>query len=158
MEKTWLAEQAAEKEKLKLEQLKKEIRQERSMEELMNLKDSKKVNKIDWMYSGSSSSVKQIQDDYLLGKKKVDLNPISFEPANQSLTQSKSEITSLLSNKLDLESKSREDPLFTIKKKELEHLKKTVSQKFQSNASLSKTRSSRTFNDICPRVQKQHKK
>lgn len=41
MEKTWLAEQAAEKEKQKLEQLRKEIRQEKSMEELVSLKDPK---------------------------------------------------------------------------------------------------------------------
>lgn len=40
MEKTWLAEKAAEKEKQKLEQLKKEKQQERNIEELQRLQDT----------------------------------------------------------------------------------------------------------------------
>jgi hypothetical protein len=114
------------------------------------------------MYSGPSSSVKQNQEDYLLGRKKVILTPYSQDMfGNQlpSLTQSEPEISPVFSNKFDMESKAREDPLFAIKKKELDYIKKTVARKTNiSNSDASKTASSRTLKGNCSKIQKQHRK
>lgn len=114
------------------------------------------------MYSGPSSSVKQNQEDYLLGRKKVILTPYfqdKFENQHPSLIQSEPEISPMLSNKLDMESKAREDPLFAIKKKELDYIKKTIAQKTNiSNSNVSRTASSRNLPGNCSKIQKQHRK
>lgn len=147
MEKTWLAEQAAEKEKQKLEQLRKEKQQERALEDLQDLQNQtsklvspykyivlilfyrKKKEQLDWMYSGTSTSASNVQEEYLLGKRKIHFQdaPMNSSKNSEMLSSNTSiwKASSAVSDR-DLESKAREDPLMMIKKREMEVIKRAV--------------------------------
>ncbi|XP_054710115.1 pre-mRNA-splicing factor CWC25 homolog [Uloborus diversus] len=72
IERVWKAEQKHEVEKQKIEQLQKELAEERAREEIQAYAEEKgvvkkKEEKLDWMYQGPAAMVNR--DDYLLGRK-----------------------------------------------------------------------------------------
>lgn len=75
-------------EKKKLEQLRKELEEERQLQELQRLQEEqtgkKRSERLEWMYAtpatGSSTSANDLED-YLLGKKRVDKILIGDENA-----------------------------------------------------------------------------
>lgn len=74
VEKVWIAEQNAEKEKKKLAELQKQINEERQIRELRELQVAsgqavKTVDtSLDWMYEGPAAQQAQSSEEYLLGK------------------------------------------------------------------------------------------
>jgi DNA-binding helix-hairpin-helix protein with protein kinase domain len=78
-EKVWKLKQKLIDEKNKLEQLKKELQEEKDREELERLrtgKRKKEQDRLEWMYSqgisATSETIAQEKEDFLLGKKRID--------------------------------------------------------------------------------------
>ncbi|XP_078280666.1 pre-mRNA-splicing factor CWC25 homolog isoform X2 [Rhinoraja longicauda] len=127
VERVWKAEQKHEAEKKKIEELQRELREERAREEMQRLAEDsgamkKKSDRLDWMYQGPCSMVNK--EDYLLGR------PIDKYATDKMVDEESgpSSDTGLLpgsiftatgaNSALDMASKIREDPLFTIRKRE----------------------------------------
>uniref|UniRef100_W5N8E2 CWC25 spliceosome associated protein homolog n=1 Tax=Lepisosteus oculatus TaxID=7918 RepID=W5N8E2_LEPOC len=127
IERVWKAEQRHEAERKKIEELQKELREERAREEIQRYAEEtgavkKKDDRLDWMYQGPGGQVSR--DEYLLGR-----------PIDKQITQQYEEPdsgpsaqTGLLpgsifnppsaANAHDIAAKIREDPLFLIRKRE----------------------------------------
>ncbi|EHB09676.1 Coiled-coil domain-containing protein 49 [Heterocephalus glaber] len=129
VEKVWKAEQKHEAERKKIEELQRELREERAREEMQRYAEDvgavkKKEEKLDWMYQGPGGMVNR--DEYLLGRP---IDKYVFEKLEEKEAGCSSE-TGLLpgsifapagaNSLLDMASKIREDPLFIIRKKEEE--------------------------------------
>ncbi|XP_075417858.1 pre-mRNA-splicing factor CWC25 homolog [Tenrec ecaudatus] len=129
VEKVWKAEQKHEAERKKIEELQRELREERAREEMQRYAEDvgavkKKEEKLDWMYQGPGGMVNR--DEYLLGRP---IDKYVFEKMEEKEAGCSSE-TGLLpgsifapsgaNSLLDMASKIREDPLFIIRKKEEE--------------------------------------
>ncbi|XP_004633744.1 pre-mRNA-splicing factor CWC25 homolog [Octodon degus] len=129
VEKVWKAEQKHEAERKKIEELQRELREERAREEMQRYAEDvgavrKKEEKLDWMYQGPGGMVSR--DEYLLGRP---IDKYVFEKMDEREAGCSSE-TGLLpgsifapvgaTSLLDMASKIREDPLFIIRKKEEE--------------------------------------
>lgn len=123
----WKAEQNAEKEKTKLDQLRKEKQHERELEELQRLQDQvdggrKRGEKLDWMYAGSSAMASSsTSEDYLLGRRRVD--SVLNSQSQQTVAKPARAPQNLLADDQsaldkDLLRKVREDPMFKIKQQE----------------------------------------
>ncbi|KAJ8384147.1 hypothetical protein AAFF_G00208490 [Aldrovandia affinis] len=129
IERVWKAEQRHEAERKKIEELQKELREERAREEITRYAQEtgtlkKKDDRLDWMYQGPGGQVSR--DEYLLGR------PIDKQITQQFEEQESgpSTRTGLLpgsifspatpASTLDLATKIREDPLFAIRKREEE--------------------------------------
>ena len=115
------AEKKHQEELRKVEVLRKEIAQERELADLRQMQENagflqKKTEKLDWLYSGAPTSANSnLQEDYLLGKRKAtDIVTGKEEPLPGSLVLKRN----LSLKHKDLEAKIREDPLFAIKKKQ----------------------------------------
>lgn len=135
VERVWKAEQKHEAEKKKIEELQRELREERAREEMQrHAEDSgamkKKSDRLDWMYQGPCAMVNK--EDYLLGR------PIDKYATDKMVDEESgpSSDTGLLpgsiftatgaNSALDMASKIREDPLFTIRKREEEKKRETL--------------------------------
>ncbi|KAF8768346.1 Pre-mRNA-splicing factor CWC25 like protein [Argiope bruennichi] len=135
IERVWKAEQKHEAEKQKIEQLQKELAEERAREEIQQFAEDqgvvkKKDEKLDWMYQGPAAMVNR--EEYLMGRK-IDktfetLQMIENggeshkdEGAEDRTTFSCQNLTGTAT--VDLANKIREDPLFNIMKKEKEERK-----------------------------------
>ncbi|XP_037504424.1 pre-mRNA-splicing factor CWC25 homolog [Rhipicephalus sanguineus] len=155
IERVWKAEQMRDQEKAKIEQLQKELQEERNKQEMRQYAENKGVVKkreerLDWMYQGVAGLVDREQ--YLLGRK-VDKNfeimkkeEDGVEDKNED-QQPGSIFTMAPTNAaVDLENKIREDPLFAIKKQEMKtkktllsnpvkmkHLKEMIEQSIKSS-------------------------
>ncbi|CAB1444902.1 unnamed protein product [Pleuronectes platessa] len=129
IERVWKAEQKHEAEVKKMEELQKELKEERSREEMTKYAEQsgaikKKDDRLDWMYQGPAGQVSR--DEYLLGRS-IDKQvtdqyeePESGPSAETGLLPgSIFNLTTTASN-LDLAAKIREDPLFEIRKREEE--------------------------------------
>lgn len=129
VEKVWKAEQKHEAERKKIEELQRELREERAREEMQRYAEDvgaikKKEEKLDWMYQGPGGMVNR--DEYLLGRP---IDKYVLEKMEEKEAGCSSE-TGLLpgsifapagaNSLLDMASKIREDPLFIIRKKEEE--------------------------------------
>ncbi|XP_078080278.1 pre-mRNA-splicing factor CWC25 homolog [Mustelus asterias] len=129
VERVWKAEQKHEAEKKKIEELQKELREERAREEMQRYAEDsgalkKKSDRLDWMYQGPGSMVNK--EEYLLGR------PIDKYATDKMVDEESgpSTETGLLpgsiftatgaNSALDMASKIREDPLFMIRKREEE--------------------------------------
>lgn len=134
IERVWKAEQMRDQEKAKIEQLQKELQEERNKQEMRQYAENKGVVKkrqerLDWMYQGVAGLVDREQ--YLLGRK-VDKN-FEIMKKEEEGVQDKNEdqepgaIFSMAPTNatVDLENKIREDPLFAIRKQEMK-TKKTL--------------------------------
>ena len=107
LEKVFLAEQEAEKEKKRLEEFQKEKNRERDAAEIRRLREAagilkKAPERLDWMYSVSKNG----------SQEKIHIQT----PLNSSLEASKNQKCVNTEKRWDVESKLREDPLFKIKK------------------------------------------
>ncbi|KAK2815595.1 hypothetical protein Q5P01_026062 [Channa striata] len=129
MERVWKAEQKYEAERKKIEELQKELKEERAREEMTRYAEEtgaikKKDDRLDWMYQGPAGQVSR--DEYLMGR------PIDKQITDQyeEPESGPSTETGLLpgsifnpatpASSLDLAAKIREDPLFQIRKREEE--------------------------------------
>ncbi|XP_059904178.1 pre-mRNA-splicing factor CWC25 homolog [Gadus macrocephalus] len=129
IERVWKAEQKHEAEVKKIEELQKELKDERAREEITKFAQEtgalkKKDDRLDWMYQGPAGQVSR--DEYLMGRPIDKQITEQFEePESGPSTQ-----TGLLpgsifnpttpASTLDLQAKIREDPLFEIRKREEE--------------------------------------
>ncbi|XP_053553795.1 pre-mRNA-splicing factor CWC25 homolog isoform X2 [Bombina bombina] len=127
VEKVWKAEQKHEAERKKIEELQRELREERAREEMQKYAEDtgavkKRDEKLDWMYQGPGGMVNR--EEYLLGRP-VDKfildkmqDPESGPSTETGLLPGSIFTPSAASSTLDIANKIREDPLFMIRKKE----------------------------------------
>ncbi|KAL4648400.1 hypothetical protein GN956_G7234 [Arapaima gigas] len=129
IERVWKAEQRHEAECRKIEELQKELREERAREEITRYAQEtgavkKKDERLDWMYQGPGGQVSR--EEYLLGRaidKQITQQyeePESGPSAQTGLLPGSIFSPAAQSSTLDLAAKIREDPLFTIRKHEEE--------------------------------------
>ncbi|KAM9313650.1 pre-mRNA-splicing factor CWC25 homolog [Pholidichthys leucotaenia] len=129
IERVWKAEQKHEAERKKIEELQKQLKEERAREEMTKYAEEtgtikKKDDRLDWMYQGPAGQVSR--DEYLMGR------PIDKQITDQyeEPESGPSSETGLLpgsifkptsaASTLDLAAKIREDPLFAIRRREEE--------------------------------------
>lgn len=127
VEKVWKAEQRHEAEQKKIEELQRELRDERAREEMQRFAEDtgavkKKDEKLDWMYQGPGGMVNR--EEYLLGRP-VDKfildkmqDPESGPSQETGLLPGSIFTASGATSALDMSNKIREDPLFMIRKRE----------------------------------------
>ncbi len=147
VEKVWIAEQKADQERNKLNDLQKQLEEERQIQELRQLQAAhghsvKSVDtSLDWMYEGpSSSSIQTIQnEEYLLGRvfkqsrvttsdmvgqgkshcgQSLELNNFNCSVQNPRMINEQEKWMEKVSTKTDMFSRMHEDPLLLIKQKE----------------------------------------
>ncbi|KAG5855076.1 pre-mRNA-splicing factor CWC25 homolog [Anguilla anguilla] len=129
IERVWKAEQRHEAERKKIEELQKELRDERAREEITRYAQEtgtlkKKNDRLDWMYQGPGGQVSR--DEYLLGRpidKQITQQyeePESGPSAQTGLLPGSIFCLTTPASTLDLATKIREDPLFAIRKREEE--------------------------------------
>ncbi|XP_040001052.1 pre-mRNA-splicing factor CWC25 homolog [Xiphias gladius] len=129
IERVWKAEQKYEAERKKIEELQKELKEERAREEMTRFAEDtgaikKKDDRLDWMYQGPAGQVSR--DEYLLGRP-IDKQitdqyeePESGPSAETGLLPGSIFNPATPASNLDLAAKIREDPLFEIRKREEE--------------------------------------
>ncbi|XP_001601556.1 pre-mRNA-splicing factor CWC25 homolog [Nasonia vitripennis] len=136
MEKVWKAEQEDKQEKKRIAELKREIAMERDREEMKAFAmeqgaiEKKEDKKLDWMYKGPHENVNR--EDYLLGRP-IDKQFEQMAQAEKNTEQSQSAKNHVEhecippslrffsgNEQVDLARKLQEDPLYAIKKKEME--------------------------------------
>ncbi|XP_041640168.1 pre-mRNA-splicing factor CWC25 homolog [Cheilinus undulatus] len=129
IERVWKAEQKYEAERKKIEELQKELKEERAREEMTRYAEDtgaikKKDDRLDWMYQGPAGQVSR--DEYLLGRP-IDKQitdqyeePESGPSAETGLLPGSIFNPATPASSLDLAAKIREDPLFEIRKREEE--------------------------------------
>ncbi|XP_030000460.1 pre-mRNA-splicing factor CWC25 homolog isoform X1 [Sphaeramia orbicularis] len=129
IERVWKAEQKYEAERKKIEELQKELKDERAREEMTRYAEEtgaikKKDDRLDWMYQGPAGQVSR--DEYLLGRP-IDKQitdqyeePESGPSAETGLLPGSIFNPATPASGLDLAAKIREDPLFEIRKREEE--------------------------------------
>ncbi|CAG5096957.1 Similar to Cwc25: Pre-mRNA-splicing factor CWC25 homolog (Mus musculus) [Cotesia congregata] len=165
MEKVWKAQQQDNQEKKKIAELKRDIELERDKEDLTKYAmeqgtiEKKNDKKLDWMYKGPQQSINR--EDYLTGKK-IDKTFEQFALAEKNLERNKlpsnhveydcapPSLRFLSGNEqVDLAKKLQEDPLFAIKKKEMESRSKLLQNpnSNKSSSSLSHRKSSKSNKD-----------
>ncbi|XP_041433724.1 CWC25 spliceosome-associated protein homolog S homeolog isoform X1 [Xenopus laevis] len=127
VEKVWKAEQKHEAERKKIEELQKELREERAREEMQRYAEDtgavkKKDDKLDWMYQGPGGAVNREEyllgrpvDKYILDKMK---DPESGPSSETGLLPGSIFSAAGANSTLDMANKIREDPLFMIRKRE----------------------------------------
>ncbi|KAG7238213.1 hypothetical protein INR49_031128 [Caranx melampygus] len=123
IERVWKAEQKYEAERKKIEELQKELKEERAREEMTRYAEDtgaikKKDDRLDWMYQGPAGQVSR--DEYLLGRP-IDKQitdqyeePESGPSAETGLLPGSIFNPTTPASNLDLAAKIREDPLFEI--------------------------------------------
>ncbi|NP_001120044.1 pre-mRNA-splicing factor CWC25 homolog [Xenopus tropicalis] len=142
VEKVWKAEQKHEAERKKIEELQKELREERAREEMQRYAEDtgavkKKDEKLDWMYQGPGGMVNR--EEYLLGRP-VDKyimdkmqEPESGPSSETGLLPGSIFSAAGASSTLDLANKIREDPLFMIRKREDEKKREVLKNPVKMN-------------------------
>ncbi|XP_044274646.1 pre-mRNA-splicing factor CWC25 homolog isoform X2 [Varanus komodoensis] len=128
VEKVWKAEQKHEAERKKIEELQRELHEERAREEMQRYAEDvgavkKKDEKLEWMYQGPGGMMNR--DEYLMGRP---VDKYVFQTVEDK--EAHSSETGLLpgsifaftgaNSSLEMASKIREDPLFMIRKREEE--------------------------------------
>ena len=123
----WEEEKKALDERKRIDQMVKERQEERQIQELQEMQEAaggkKRLNRVDWMYSGPSSGqtgTTEEKEAYLLGKRRID--GLLKGTENKQLAKGADEgpfMPVQTPNMLrDTASKIREDPLLAIKKQE----------------------------------------
>ncbi|GBN45313.1 Pre-mRNA-splicing factor CWC25 [Araneus ventricosus] len=132
IERVWKVEQKHEAEKQKIEQLQKELAEERAREEIQQFAEDqgvikKKEEKLEFIYQGPAAMVNR--EEYLLGCK-IDSSFETLQNGGDSHKDKGTEARSMFSCQnlsgtatVDLANKIREDPLFNIMKKKKEERK-----------------------------------
>jgi hypothetical protein len=130
----WKAQQAAAEEARKVEQLKREMIEEQKVIDMRKLQEDaglikKTGDRIEWMYSGVNAQKAALDEEYLLGKRRID-DALNEKPTMNDLGKSKgAQLFGFVGSNTDkdLAAKLREDPLFAIKRKEQEALNAIMS-------------------------------
>ena len=129
IEKVWKVEQQAEEERRKTEILKKEKEKERQLEELQRTYEDagfkKRVERLDWMYQGPAGQARDLNEEYLLGKRRVDDKLDQGTINMNEVAVAAPEVSAGLSQR-ELMMKLREDPLLIIRKKEVQVVEETL--------------------------------
>ncbi|MCJ1291094.1 RNA-splicing factor [Xylographa carneopallida] len=123
----WEEEKKALEERKRTEQRVKEIQEQRQIQELQEMQEAaggkKRVNRVDWMYSGPSdgqAGTTEEMEGYLLGKRRID--GLLKNNENKKLEKAASEESFMAlqhANTIrDTASKIRDDPMLAIKKQE----------------------------------------
>ncbi|KAJ3615007.1 hypothetical protein NHX12_018575 [Muraenolepis orangiensis] len=123
IERVWKAEQKHEAECKKIEELQKELKDERAREEITKFAQEtgalkKKDDRLDWMYQGPAGQVSR--DEYLMGRPIDKQITEQFEEAESGPSTQTGLLPGSIFNPttpastLDLAAKIREDPLFEI--------------------------------------------
>ncbi|KAI5608873.1 pre-mRNA-splicing factor CWC25-like [Silurus asotus] len=129
IERVWKAEQKHEAERKKIEELQKELKEERAREEITKYAQEtgavkKKDERLDWMYQGPGGQISR--EEYLLGRpvdKEITQQyeePESGPSAETGLLPGSIFNSATSISSLDMAYKIREDPLFEIRKREEE--------------------------------------
>lgn len=126
-ERVWQEEQKALEERKRIEQMKKERQEERQIQELQDIQEAaggtKRLNRVDWMYSGPSSGqagTTEEMEGYLLGKRRVDglLKGTESKRLEKASTEESFMALQNANTIKDTTAKIREDPLLAIKKQQ----------------------------------------
>ncbi|OAD62964.1 Pre-mRNA-splicing factor CWC25 like protein [Eufriesea mexicana] len=136
IEKVWKAEQQQSQEKKKIAELKKEIEMEKDREDMkkyameQGVIEKKDDKKLDWMYKGPNQLINR--EEYLLGRpidksfeqmtqveKDIELNQVPRNHVEHECIPPSLRFFSG-NEQVDLARKMQEDPLYAIKKKEME--------------------------------------
>ena len=125
--KVWEEEKKALEERKRIDQMMKERKEERHIQELEEMQEAaggkKRMNRVDWMYSGPSSGqagTTEEMEGYLLGRRRID----GLIKGNETkhLEKGASEESFMASQNAnttrDTAAKIREDPMLAIKKQE----------------------------------------
>ena len=123
----WEEEKKALDERKRIEQMMKERQEERQIQELQEMQEAaggtKRLNRVDWMYSGPSSGqvgTTEEMEGYLLGKRRID--GLIKGTENKKLEKAANEDSFMAlqnANTIrDTASKIREDPMLAIKRQE----------------------------------------
>nr|XP_006813076.1 PREDICTED: pre-mRNA-splicing factor CWC25 homolog isoform X2 [Saccoglossus kowalevskii] len=125
IERVWKKEETHAAEKKKIEELQKELEEERAREDMQRFAVDhgtveKKSDKLDWMYQGAGNQVNR--EDYLLGKS-VDKSIMDANNEHVVAEEDDQSVGAIFDNSsvnltIDMANKVREDPLFAIKKRE----------------------------------------
>ncbi|XP_059419934.1 pre-mRNA-splicing factor CWC25 homolog [Carassius carassius] len=176
IERVWKAEQKHDAERKKIEELQKELKEERAREEITRYAQEtgavkKKDDRLDWMYQGPAGQISR--DEYLLGR-----------PIDKQITQQYEEPesgpsaeTGLLPGSIfnptssvstnDMAVKIREDPLFEIRKREEEKKRgvltnpvkmKEIQKMLRHNLEKEKKRTQKKKREKERRKEKRHRK
>jgi hypothetical protein len=123
----WEEEKKALDERKRTEQMMKERQEERQLQELQQLQEAsggtKRLNRVDWMYSGPSSGqvgTTEEMEGYLLGKRRIDglIKGTEHNKLEKAATEDSFMALQNANTVKDTASKIREDPLLAIKKQE----------------------------------------
>ncbi|MCJ1467914.1 RNA-splicing factor [Pseudocyphellaria aurata] len=123
----WEEEKKALDERKRIEQMMKERQEERQIQELQDMQEAaggtKRLNRVDWMYSGPSSGqagTTEEMEGYLLGKRRIDGLIKGTENKKLEKTAAEDSFMALQNANTirDTASKIREDPMLAIKKQE----------------------------------------
>ncbi|XP_064589611.1 pre-mRNA-splicing factor CWC25 homolog isoform X2 [Zonotrichia leucophrys gambelii] len=134
VEKVWKAEQKHEAERRKIEELQRELQEERAREEMQRYAEDmgtvrKREEKLEWMYQGPGGMVNR--DEYLLGRPvdKFILDKVGDKDStgDTGLLPGSIFARAGASSVLDMATKIREDPLFMIRKREEEKKREVLS-------------------------------
>jgi hypothetical protein len=126
--KVWEEEKKALEERKRIDQMMKERQEERQIQELQEMQEAaggkKRLNRVDWMYSGPSSGqagTTEEMEGYLLGKRRIDgLIKKTAEVKSLEKGSDKESFLALqnANTARDTAAKIRDDPMLAIKKQE----------------------------------------
>lgn len=123
----WEEEKKALDERKRIDQMMKERQEERQIQELQEMQEAaggkKRLNRVDWMYSGPSSGqagTTEEMEGYLLGKRRVDglLKGTENKKLEKAATEESFMAIQHANTVRDTAAKIRDDPLLAIKKQE----------------------------------------
>jgi hypothetical protein len=136
-ERVWLAEQARERETKKMEDLKRQLMEERQVEEMRTLQRSKgfttqkHLERLDWMYEGpGAAEAQEKNDEYLLGKKYKGASEVSdADRLKQSAASGSARASGAgpAPSASELRSRVHEDPMLMIRMQEEEAKQRVLS-------------------------------
>lgn len=141
-EKVWLKEQQAAKEKSRMEELQKQLAEERKLEQIQRLEEQSgrldpaqalKRRRLNWMYDHPSavSADEKEREEVMLGKREIDLSKLNNHTKN---------LPPVL---VDAEAKLREDPLVFIKQQRAQALRRNGLEPSLAESSLQAARRKR---------------
>ena len=123
----WEEEKKALEERKRIDQMMKERQEERQIQELQEMQEAaggkKRLNRVDWMYSGPSSGqagTTEEMEGYLLGKRRIDglLKGSENKKLEKAASQESFMALQHANTVKDTASKIRDDPMLAIKKQE----------------------------------------
>ena len=123
----WEEEKKALDERKRIDQMVKERQEERQIQELQEMQEAaggkKRLNRVDWMYSGPSSGqagTTEEMEGYLLGKRRIDglLKNNEHKKLEKAASEESFMALQHANTVRDTASKIRDDPMLAIKKQE----------------------------------------